>query len=112
MLKQYYHIKVDGELRSDTQMWLEFLELQSGNLSIDELFVSPIVRLFIEFKENTFCADEIDFYTDASKNKAFGMGRVFNSRWVFAKCPKNFIENEDPSIEFLKLYVVLACVIL
>ena len=65
MLKHYHDIKVGGELSSDTQMWLEFLELQSGNLSTDGLFVSPIVRPFIDFKDNTFCADEIDFYTDA-----------------------------------------------
>ena len=40
--------------------------------------VNPVICPFVDFKLNTWTAEELDFYTDVSKAENLGMGGVFN----------------------------------
>ena len=51
------------------------------------------------------------FYSDVSKAKQLGMGCVLGNRWIYAKWPVNFIQDYDPSIEYLKLFTLVAGVL-
>ena len=50
----------------------------------------------------------LNFYSDASKAICLGFGAWFNDRWIFGQWPEGFINNCDPSIEFLELYALVA----
>ena len=56
-------------------------------------------------------ADEVDVYSDASKNPDLGMGGVCGKSWMFKQWERHFIIEEDPSIEYLELYALLSTVI-
>ena len=43
-----------------------------------------------------------------SANPNFGIGAVFEKRWLFAKWEKGYIKKFEPSIEYLELYGVIA----
>lgn len=106
-MKQHHHVRVDGELRADCQLWAKFL-LEPRNTS----------RPFIDFtKELT--AEVIRMESDASLNKHFGIGGLFlrsksksdhNDRmdisrisWFSQKWPKDFIQTAGISIEVAEL---------
>ena len=50
---------------------------------------------------------DIRFYSDASKAKNLGFGCIFGNNWIFGQWPQLFIEQQDPSIEFLELYALV-----
>ena len=54
-LKSYHHVKLDKEFRLDCQMWELFL-----------LDLENVVRPFVDL-DKTIQADQIGFYSDASK---------------------------------------------
>lgn len=97
-LKQHHHVRVDTEMRSDLQVWKQFL---NG----DQCYCRP----FVDFEE-TLKADVLDWYTDSSASVSGGMGLYFSGRWSFGLWGKEFILSKEPSIAFLELYAV-ACAI-
>ena len=54
--------------------------------------INPIVCPFIDLELNTWSADELDFYSDASKEKNLRFGGVYKNSWIYLRWPKNFIE--------------------
>ena len=84
-------------MRDDLRMLLTFLQHPS-------VFSRP----FMDFTE-FLIADEIDMFSDASGK--IGMGAICNSAWVIQRWPKEFLEKNNPSIEYLELYAVTAAVL-
>ena len=95
-MKQYHHVKINNEMRSDLQMWLEFLQ-------------NPIIyaRPFMDFRK-ILLARTLSFYTDASKNPNLGCGGWCDNEYFYQQWDSEFIMQKDPSIEFLELYVLTA----
>ena len=98
-LKQYHHIRVNSEMRMDLEIWSQFLSHQSA-----------FARSFIDFSEIK-TADEILFYTDASKNPLLGFGGFCMKSWMIQRWDYDFITTNDSSIQFLELYAVVAAAI-
>lgn len=97
-LKQYHHLKVDGELRSDCLMWWQFLQNQTA-----------VNRPFVDFKTK-LDSHEIPFSTDASAAAHRGFGGVIFNHFFFEKWPVNFIRSAKPSIALLELYAVAVAI--
>ena len=97
-LKPHHHIKITTEMRLDLLMWKEFLSHQS-------IFCRP----FMDFSKY-YSATEVDVYSDASKNPLLGMGGVCRTTWMSFQWETGFIENCDPSIEYLELFALTATV--
>ena len=95
-MKSHYHVRVNAELKSDLEMWLRFIEHPS-------IFSRP----FLDYSEKLM-AEEILFYTDASKHGLRGFGGFCNKSWMSASWGNNFIRICNPSIEFLELYALTA----
>ena len=93
-LKQHYHVNVDAELRTDCQVWIQFLQ--------DERCVC---RPFINF-HSVLVADELNFFTDAAGAQRLGLGCVFGLEWTFPKWKPRLMEVWDPSIAFLELFAL------
>ena len=99
-LKPHHHVRVNTEMRSDLEMWTVFLRHPTA-----------YYRPFMDFSK-VFTAQEIDFYTDASKNRILGFGGVCGKSWISKQWDADFVDNEDPSIEYLELYTVVVAVLL
>ena len=91
-LKPYHHVRLDAEFRQDCLMWIDFLENQKKG----------ICRPFIDASVSV-TAKQLDFYSDVTKGVNLGLGAVFGKRWLFARWEDNYIQNLDPSIEYLEL---------
>ena len=55
-------------------------------------------------------AQEIDLYTDASRNFQLGAGGTCQNSWFILKWDPLFMDKFQPSIEFLELYAVVVAV--
>ena len=97
-LKQHQHVTLNADFLMDCMTWQQFLNSQ--NLGI--------CRPFIDFQQNS--TQILNFTSDASKNYSLGMGAVFKNNWIVMRWNKKFIEEEDPSIEFLELFALTAAV--
>ena len=97
--KPYHHTNLTGELKKDLRMWLDFLN-------------HPTVycRPFLDF-DNAIRADQIDMYTDASRNFDLGAGDVCQKSWYYLRWNREFMEEKQPSIEYLELYAVAVAVL-
>ena len=97
-LKPHHHITLDEEFKSDAEVWLKFLELDSGSV-----VCRPWVDLD-KFNSST----ELNFWTDASgaKDGTGGLGCLFNNHWIAAKWDVEFLKEKNPSIEFLELHAL------
>ena len=93
-LKQHHHLNINREMRLDLTVWLEFLKHPAA-----------YNRPFMDFSD-ILTADELNFYTDSSKNPDLGCGGYFNKDYFYIKWSKNFIVENDPSITYLELYAV------
>ena len=51
-------------------------------------------------------ATDINFATDATAAKELGFGCTFQKSWTYVQWEKNFIRDNEPSIEFLELYAL------
>ena len=80
-------------MKSDLRVWNAFLEMPLA-------FSHP----FINF-ESTISAQELFWYTDAAKNAELGFGGICGTSWMFGVWG-DFIQECDPSIEYLELYAV------
>ena len=58
-----------------------------------------------------YSVDEIDFYSDSSKNAKLGMGAVCGNSWMVQQWNEEFIMRNDPSIAYLELYALVAAVL-
>ena len=68
--------------------------------------------------DNIWTPEQLDWYTDASKNPKLGFGGIFGQEWFAIKWQEmdgldtNFLIKKDPSIQYLELYAVTASVLL
>ena len=97
ILKSHHHINVDSEMRLDLELWLTFL-------------CTPQVCSRKFAKSKKLEADEIDFYSDSSKNPNLGCGGVCEDEWFVIKWDHDFIIKNDPSINYLELYALTVSV--
>ena len=101
-LKSFHHVKVDAEFKEDCRTWLDFLTQPC----MEKMVCRPWVDL-----TGTKNAEEINFYSDASRSKTEGgLGAVLNNKWLIGKWPEEFMQ-WDPSIEYLELFALLAAVL-
>ena len=63
-LKSHHHIRVSHDMRQDLLMWQEFIN-----------HPSLYCRGFMDF-DRTWNADQIEMYSDASKNPSLGFGGI------------------------------------
>ena len=96
VLKTHHHVKVNREMRLDLLMWEKFLHSP-------EIFSRP----FIDFNDE-LVADKLDMYSDVSKNPELGFGATCGSSWMFSQWSQELIRCENPSIEYLELYALVA----
>ena len=101
LLKPHHHIHLKTDFIQDCWVWLKFLRHKNNQ---------KICRPFIDFTltEDEQARETLFFYSDASKNPEFGIGAIFNQNWIVGKWNKNFILEQDPSIEFLELIALAA----
>lgn len=100
-LKQHHHVSVDKELRLDCRTWMSFLKLEEA-----------VLRPFMDFGTNLY-ADELQWFTDASKNTKLGFGCYFQGRYAYEKwnnSEEGFIQKYNPSVNFLELYAIVCSV--
>ena len=90
MLKQHHHIHLDKQFKLDCLIWKQFLKNAQA---------LQLCRKFVDW-HRTGCvtAEQLTFYTDASKNPNLGMGGIFGDSWFFAQWDPLFIESQSPSI--------------
>ena len=101
ILKQHHHMNLSKDFIADCKMWMEFLQ-DDERIALCQPFVD--VNGFSD-------ANQLNFYSDSSANKLLLMGAIFNDRWIYAPWGRSFIENCNPSIEFLELYALVAGII-
>ena len=95
-LKQYHHVKVDKEMNFDLNIWKTFLEGFR-----ERVLCRPFVDLHIF--ENSVT---LQFFTDAAKSA--GYGGYFNGRWFRGDWSRKFVQENNPSIEYLELFALCA----
>ena len=97
-LNPHFHVRITKEIRSDLLMWETFLMNQTA-----------YCRPFADFS-NKIDADDIFFAMDASKDSKLGFGGHCGSHWMQEKWG-TFLQDFDPSIQYLELYALTAGVI-
>ena len=73
----HYHIRVSGEVKADLILWLRFIDNQA-------IYCRP----FMDFSR-FWWADEIDMYSDASKNLKLGFGPTARNSGVMDNGMRN-----------------------
>ena len=102
-LKNHHHVRISNDVVQDCEIWLRFLRLSQTQ-------ASNICRPFVDF-ELTQTVEQLNFFTDTSRKSTFGMGAVFDNRWIVYQWNQDFIESQEPSIEFLELYALTAAIL-
>ena len=97
-LKPHHHVRITQEIRLDLEMWKNFLH-----------HPSIFARLFLDF---TKMAVVIPMYSDASKNPKLGFGATCETHWCYNQWNLDFMQQHDPSIEYLELYALVVAVVL
>ena len=98
-LKQHHQVCLNGEMKGDFTMWLEFLNHPSA-----------YARGFMDFSA-TLVADQIMMTSDASRAKLLGFGGICGDFWMYSAWLENYIDNFEPSIEYLELFALVAIII-
>ena len=98
-LLPHHRVKISTENRLDLEIWERFLQ-------------TPSVYARHFMSDNIASTLDIDMYSDMAKSYKRGFGAYCNKSWIARKWPKNFIEDCDPSIEYLELYGVMTAVML
>ena len=99
-LKPHHHLQVSDKMTLNLELWKPFL----GNPQI-------YCRPFIDLNAGDD-AEILDWYTDAAKCFGKGYGGHHRTHWFHGLWDKQFLEQNDPSIEFLELYAVVVGIIL
>ena len=89
-LKPYHHIKIDKELKNDCQVWELFLTNQV-----------EVNRPFIDFNKRSFEAEQLSFFTDASKAEFLGFGCYYDKEWMFGRWEPGYIQSCDRALHIL-----------
>ena len=97
-LKPHHHVSLKAENRLDLKMWEHFL-------TSPNVFYAP----FTDFSEYVN-ADEIELFSDASRNFRKGFGAWCQESWTYAVWDYKFMCDNDPSIEYLELFAVTVAV--
>ena len=98
-LLPHHHIRINEECRLEMEIWMKFLD-------------QPLMfsRDFMDCIEQS--AEDVDMYSDASGCSTKGFGAYCRNRWTGAAWDKEWIEVNQPSIEYLELYAVTVAVLL
>ena len=99
-LKQHHHVSLDRSFIEDCNTWLSFLNSEHP--------ASKLCRPFLDWNRKQ-TSDTLQFYSDASGG--IGLGAVFENRYIVATWPHEFLEINQPSIQFLELYALVAAVL-
>ena len=86
-------------MHEDLDMWLTFIN-----------HPSIYARNFADFSTG-FNTQGINMFSDVSKVITLGYGGVCGSSWMYGQWEPNFIEDFDPSIEYLKLFALVGTVL-
>ena len=99
LTKPHHHLNVNAELKLDLRMWLIFLQ-------------HPTIysRPFFQYDSEIFSTD-INMYTDSAKRTGLGCGGYHNEDWFVAQWEDEFIQECNPSINYLELFAVAVAVI-
>ena len=98
VMKPHYHLRVNMEMKMDLTIWQAVLNNQN-------IFCRP----FMDFSK-CWHADDLDWYTDSSKNPNLGMGGYFKNLWFSQKWDSQFIIDANPSIQYLELFAVTTAI--
>ena len=98
-LKPHHHIRITQEMKSDMQVWVNLLT-----------FPGIFCRPFMDFKA-LLTAQDINMYSDASRNFKLGFGALCESSWTYGVWDQEFMEAAQPSIEYLELFAVTVAVL-
>ena len=96
LLKPHHHVTLDQEFKEDCKVWMKFL---------DKSYMEVVARPMIDVNRDRSAID-LNYYSDASGAKDKGFGVVFKKFWTFSAWEENYIENFNPSIEYLELYAL------
>ena len=66
-------------------------------------------RPFLDFS-STLSALDIGMFSDMSQNANLGYGAICGCSWMYGQWSKEFILQNDPSIQYIELFGVLAAV--
>ena len=100
-LKDYHHVNLGTDFLRDCEIWRSFLQHSDSQ---------QLCRPFVDIDGMTV-STTLNFYTDSSLNKNFGLGGIFGNRWIIGRWGRQFVERNNPSIEFLELYALVAGII-
>ena len=93
-LQPHHHVRITKEFKADLKVWMCFL-----------CHPTAYARPFLDFQK-TWCAQEIDLYSDATGNHSLGVGGVCRNEWFCRQWDLDFMTAHNPSIEYLELYGV------
>ena len=97
-LKPHHHLKIKPQMKMDLMMWRKFLAHPA-------VFCRP----FADFNLNTNTAEDLDLYTDSSRNFSLGCSGIFEDEWFFIGWDE-YTVLVKPSIEYLELFAVAVAV--
>ena len=105
-LLPHHHVRITQEMKWDLHTWLKFLQNP-------QIYSRP----FMDFHK--IYADQLQWYTDASRSPVLGFGGIYGQNWFAQKWSdsqdrtfSNFIISKKPSIEYLELYAMTASILL
>ena len=96
-LKSYHHVNVNTEFRCDCLIWKWFLMDHHNRLML--------CRPYVDFSTSD-PASTLFFYTDSSASESKGFGCVFNNHYTYGFWGKSFIQDCNPSINYLELFAL------
>ena len=97
-LKPHHHVRISQENRLDLMIWEQFLSTPEA---FRRLFMDPTV----------LSATAIDMFSDASRNFKLGVGTYCGADWTWMQWDLDFMQRNEPSIEYLELYGVAIAVL-
>ena len=92
-LQPHHHMAITHEHRMDLLVWKKFLE-----------FPNIFCRSFLKIR--TLTAEDVCLYSDASRNFELAFGAYCGSEWTWGQWNLQFMQENEPSIEFLELFGV------
>ena len=101
LLKPHHHVNLNKSFIDNCEIWRIFL-LNAGARELCRPFVD--LDYFASSKT-------LNFYSDSSHNENLGFGTVFKTSWIMEKWGPQFVQEEQPSIEFLELFALVAAIL-
>ena len=96
-LKAHHHVRITKEHRMDLAIWKQFLS-----------YPQILTRPFLD--AGYFTVEDIDMYSDASRNFELGFGANCGSEWSWGQWDIHFMKKHEPNIEYLELFGVTVAV--